>query len=298
MHGSEMQAMSRQVEGLLDEFRDVGDPVAEARAEELVRSLMALYAAALDRVLEIARDSGAADGGETIVRALADDDLVGSLLILHDLHPDDVDTRIQAALDRVRPYLGSHAGGIDYVGVDEAGVAHLTLQGSCNGCPSSSVTVTMTVESAVLEAAPEVSAVEVVGVVAETKPAALLQIGLRPGLESHRAAEADPDDEWGHVHAVPDPGIVSRVMLGSADVLLANLGGTAYAYRDACPRCLAPLSGGRLDGDVLACPSCAARFDVRLAGRGLEAATGHLTPLPMLPDGHGWKVAMPGGVPA
>ena len=58
-----------------------------------------------------------------MVRALADDVVVGSLLVLHDLHPDDVDTRIQAALDRVRPYLGSHAGGIDYLGVDEEGVA-------------------------------------------------------------------------------------------------------------------------------------------------------------------------------
>ena len=48
-------------------------------------------------------------------RLLADP-LVESLLLLHDLHPLDVDTRIQRALDRVRPYLGSHAGGVEYLG--------------------------------------------------------------------------------------------------------------------------------------------------------------------------------------
>ena len=76
--------------------------------------------------------------------------------MLHDLHPDGVETRIQAALERVRPYLGSHAGGIDYLGVDDAGVAHLRLQGSCDSCPSSGETVRDAVERAVLEAAPEV----------------------------------------------------------------------------------------------------------------------------------------------
>ena len=53
------------------------------------------------------------------MRRLADDELVGSLLVLHDLHPDDVTVRVQAALDRVRPYLGSHAGGVTLTGVDE-----------------------------------------------------------------------------------------------------------------------------------------------------------------------------------
>ena len=55
---------------------------------------------------------------------LADDPLVESLLLLHGLHPLDVDARIQRALDRVRPYLGSHAGGVEYLGVAD-GVARL-----------------------------------------------------------------------------------------------------------------------------------------------------------------------------
>ena len=104
------------------------------------------------------------------MRRLADDELVANLLLLHGLHPDDVETRVQGALDRVRPYLGSHAGGVEFLGVDEDGVAQLQLKGSCDGCAGSAATVHNAVERAVLDAAPEVVRVHVEGVV-EPKPA-------------------------------------------------------------------------------------------------------------------------------
>jgi Fe-S cluster biogenesis protein NfuA len=93
--------------------------------------------------------------------------------VLHDLHPVDVGTRVEQALEQVRPYLGSHAGGVTYRGIDEDGVAHLELEGNCSGCPSSSITVTHSIERAILEAAPEVVGVAVVEV---ERPPALVQI--------------------------------------------------------------------------------------------------------------------------
>ena len=108
---------------------------------------------------------------------LAEDPLVESLLLLHDLHPLDVDARIQRALDRVRPYLGSHAGGVEYLGVAD-GVARLRLEGSCHGCPSSTVTVQLAIQGAVQDAAPEVTEVVVEGMTAPPGPQ-LLQIGRR-----------------------------------------------------------------------------------------------------------------------
>ena len=86
--------------------------------------------------------------------------------------------RIQRALDRVRPYLGSHAGGVEYLGVVD-GVARLRLEGSCHGCPSSTVTVQLAITSAVQDAAPEVTEVVVEGMTAPPEPK-LLQIGRRP----------------------------------------------------------------------------------------------------------------------
>src|SRR5262249_29814696 len=129
------------------------------KAEELVRLLMELYGAALTRILETIDDTDSAD---KIFDRFAADDLVASLLILHGLHPLNVETRIAHALDRVRPYLGSHGGDVKLLGVKE-GVVHLRLEGSCHGCPSSTVTMKLAIEKAIEEAAPEVARIEVEG---------------------------------------------------------------------------------------------------------------------------------------
>ncbi|MGH3656219.1 MAG: NifU family protein, partial [Micromonosporaceae bacterium] len=77
------------------------------------------------------------------------------------LHPAGVADRVQTALDQVRPYLGSHAGGVELLGVDPDGAARLRLQGSCDSCASSTVTAKLAIERAVLDAVPEVSRVDV-----------------------------------------------------------------------------------------------------------------------------------------
>lgn len=167
---SSAREAGERIETLLAELEEVAPPAVGARVGELLRCVMAMYGDGLARILELEPEA---------TRRLADDDLVGGLLVLHDLHPDDVDTRVQRALDGVRPYLGSHAGGVSYDGVDADGVAHLRLEGSCDGCPSSALTVSNAIEEAILAAAPDVVAVETAGVVPEPRPGepALLQIG-------------------------------------------------------------------------------------------------------------------------
>jgi|GraSoiStandDraft_27_1057306.scaffolds.fasta_scaffold456203_2 Fe-S cluster biogenesis protein NfuA len=162
----DLRAVGSRIELLLAELRSAGDPATAAKAEELVRLLMQFYGGGLARVVELA--------DEAQLARLADDELVASLLVLHDLHPRSTEERIRQALDRVRPYLGSHAGGVDLLGVDQAGMVHLRLEGTCHGCPSSTVTVKLAIERAIEEAAPEVAGVQVEGVVAERD--GLLQI--------------------------------------------------------------------------------------------------------------------------
>jgi Fe-S cluster biogenesis protein NfuA len=170
-------ALPARIEGLLDELAELGLPAVTERAEELVAAVVNLYGAGLERIVALVADG---PGGDEVMRRLTDDELVANLLMLHELHPDDVDARVQAALDKVRPYLGAHAGGIEFLGVDENGVAQLRLEGSCDGCAGSTATVKNAVERAVLEAAPDVVSIAVEGMVAE-KPATpgLLQIGMR-----------------------------------------------------------------------------------------------------------------------
>lgn len=105
---------------------------------------------------------------------------MSGLLVLHDLHPLSTAERVREALDGVRPYLGSHEGGVELLGVGEDGIVRLRLEGTCHGCPSSRLTVTDAIERAIGQAAPEVSGVEVEGVT-DDRPE-LLQIQRRaPG---------------------------------------------------------------------------------------------------------------------
>ncbi|MCU1655454.1 MAG: hypothetical protein JWO57_110 [Pseudonocardiales bacterium] len=177
MDGSDVRELPARIGTLLDDLTASDDAWVRDCAEELVAAVVQLYGEGLTRAITM---MATLPDGTQAIRRLVDDELVANLMLLHGLHPDDVGTRIQQALDRVRPYLGSHAGGIDYLGVDDDGVAHLRLEGSCDGCAGSAATVHTAVERAVLDAAPEVSRVEVEGMV-EAKPSTpqLLQIGMR-----------------------------------------------------------------------------------------------------------------------
>ncbi len=92
------------------------DPAARAAAQELVRTLMELHGAALERMLGMIHEAGGpADG---LIDQFGDDELVGSLLLLYGLHPVDLETRVRQALEKTRPYLRSHGGNVELAGVD------------------------------------------------------------------------------------------------------------------------------------------------------------------------------------
>ena len=171
------RAVGERVEALLAELRTRAGPQAGDVAEELVGCLVELYGSGLTTI--VATLEADPDAGPRLLAALAGDPLVESLLLVHDLHPVDADTRISRALERVGPQLGSHAGAIEYLGLDDQGVARIRLTTSGHGCGSSSSTARQAVEEAVAEAAPEVAGVHVEEVAAPTE-VPLLQIMRRP----------------------------------------------------------------------------------------------------------------------
>jgi Fe-S cluster biogenesis protein NfuA len=171
------RATGERVEALLAELRTRAGPQAGDAAEELVGCLVELYGAGLTAIVSIL--GADPDAGPRLLAALAGDPLVESLLLVHDLHPLDADARIDRALEQVRAQLGSHAGVIEYLGIDDQGAAGLRLTASGHGCGSSSSSVRQAVEDAVAEAAPEVAGVHVEEVVAPPE-VPLLQIMRRP----------------------------------------------------------------------------------------------------------------------
>ena len=157
MAAQNLRVVGDRIEQLLDELRDTAEPSTYALAQELLRLVTELYGGGLERVVVLARE----DAPELVDRLLADE-LVASLLLVHGLHPELVTARVEQALESVRPFLATHDGDVELLDVDEdLGAVQLRLLGSCDGCPSSAVTLRDAVERAIVEAAPEITDIDV-----------------------------------------------------------------------------------------------------------------------------------------
>lgn len=183
-----LRAAGERIEQLLDELRETADRRACGRAEELLRLVSELYGAGLERVVELAREHAPA-----LVDAMAADELVASLLLVHGLHPDSLESRVERALAKVRPMLASHAGDVELLDIDpDAGAVRIRLLGSCDGCPSSSVTLQLAVERAIVEAAPEITTIDVDEPKSEGPPGVAVTLGTKPTYEGCPAEMAQP----------------------------------------------------------------------------------------------------------
>jgi Fe-S cluster biogenesis protein NfuA/nitrite reductase/ring-hydroxylating ferredoxin subunit len=279
-----------RIDQLLGAFAD--DPVLTDRAEELVRTVVEFYDEGLGRMMELLVSQA------DVVSELTADKIVAGMLVLHDLHPRSTYERVSEALDQVRPYLGSHAGDVDLLDV-AGGVVRLRLAGNCNGCPSSSATVTLAIERAIEDAAPEVIRVEVEGVAAPPRPRSgggpggrtLLPMLGAPAVTT--ASPSSPASTWIALDASTTvaPGRFTTITIGGSDTILANIDGSLYAYHDRCPACRQPIHTGTIIGHLLEC-GCGERFDLRRAGADSLRPDLHLEPLPLLDEDGTVRVAV------
>lgn len=263
-----------RIQTLLDSCA-AGGAAAYERAQQLVREVVGLYGAGLERVVQLSELPGQDPG---LLERLAADDLVASLLLVHGLHPHDVSRRINDALDSVRPYLGSHGGDVHLLEV-AGDVVRLQFAGSCKSCPSSAVTLELAVEDAVRAAAPEISSIEVVAAEKSSGSSVIAAESLltRVHANGHRPAT------WQQVPELAElaPGEVGGFMVAGTTALACRVGDEYYAYRDRCPGCDGSLAGARLHDAVLRCPLCGADYDAVHAGAAVDGEL-HLEPIPVL----------------
>ncbi len=271
------RSLVERVEGLLGAVEALPDAQGRETALAAVQALVELYGAGLERLVAHAAEN---DDG-TLARAVAGDELVSHLLLVHDLHPLALEERVREALDEVRPYLESHGGNVELLGLDD-GVVRLRMQGSCSGCPSSSVTLKLAIEDAIHRLAPDV--VEIRAEDEATAPAdgsGLLQIELSPALSGRGAAT-----RWTAVDGLDAlaTGASTLREVAGEPVLFVRASRALYAYRPWCAACGAHLGDASLSGGHLACPGCGSRYDVRIAGRCAEDPQLSLEPVPLLHD--------------
>jgi Fe-S cluster biogenesis protein NfuA/nitrite reductase/ring-hydroxylating ferredoxin subunit len=283
----EPRALVADVERRLEELEALPRGAAREAAVGVVQALLDLYGAGLERMVE---EIAMRDHGE-LAEALVQDELVAHLLLLHGLHPTPLEQRVRSALEQVRPYLESHGGNVELLEVEPPSV-RLRLEGSCSGCPSSTMTLKLAIENAIRKEAPEIEEVVADGAVSGGQNP-LIQLEISPGLGGPGGspgavpaprAGGEPAGSWAMAGGIPELAGGGTVVkpVGGQPILFLKIDETFYGYRPVCPACESSLTDAVLEGAELTCQGCGTRYDALRAGRCLDAPQLHLEPVPLL----------------
>ncbi|MGI9124167.1 MAG: NifU family protein [Mycobacterium sp.] len=260
------------------------DPAARKVAEELKDAVEAIHRAGLVTMVQAMR---ADEGARPVLFALVDDPSVRLLLSLHGIIRPDPVTHAGQVLESVRPQLHSHGGDVSLVRVED-GTAFVRLEGACNGCSMSSVTLRNLVEEALVQGVPAITAVEVVK--NEPTPTLIPLESLRIGPEP--AAEG-----WAKVGPAAELPVdaLSTVTVSTAggervELIVVNISQRLSAYRNECAHEALPMDNAILDVDngTLTCPWHGFCYDAG-SGECLSAPGAQLEQLPLrVDDGEVW----------
>jgi Fe-S cluster biogenesis protein NfuA len=255
-----VQELSAQLDALEPQARDV--------AEALVAAVVEMYGEGLERIV--------AELDEEVRDRLANDPVIASLLLIHDLYPVPLEERVLQGLDQVRPYMESHGGNVELLGIED-GVARLRLEGTCSSCQASTVTLELAVRKALIDTAPDLVGMEVEGVVEEEPPGVPLPMSAGPS--------------WVDLGELPIGPLIAIDTAGMP-LVIANVDGTLLAYRNACASCSSRLEAGELSEGALTCPSCGRSYFLPRAGRSLDDERLQLGPVPLLRENGSVRVAL------
>ena len=122
----------QSIERLIGEIEAVADPNLRKTVHGLMELVMGLHGEGLERILDIVQESG---DGTNIIAKMGRDELVASLLILYGLHPVDIRSRLNQALEKARQRLRPHQGDVELLSLQD-GAVRLRLKANGHGCGS------------------------------------------------------------------------------------------------------------------------------------------------------------------
>jgi nitrite reductase/ring-hydroxylating ferredoxin subunit/Fe-S cluster biogenesis protein NfuA len=273
------EELAKRVDDATAALRDL-DPSARAVAEKLKAAIEAIHRAGL---VTIIRRMRADEATRPVLFQLVDDPVVHLLLSLHGIVRPDPMTQAAKALDVVRPQLHGHGGDVTLVRIEDS-TAFVRLQGACNGCSMSSVTLRNLVEKALVEGVSSITGVEVLA--NEPEPTLI-------SAESLFAGRHPVDEGWaqaGPTSDVPDGDLIAVQLTAPStgrqvSVLVVNLNHQLTAYVNECAHEALPLDNAVLDTDngTLTCPWHGFCYDAA-SGECLTAPAAQLEQLPLRVD--------------
>ncbi len=254
---------------LIEEFEVLPLPEVREKVFELLKAVDVIHRAGLSRLAGFLQ----AAGQEQLLEEAAQDETVRTLLLLYDLLPGDELTQAEAALEAIRPYMHSHGGEVEVLGVED-GMVHLRLAGACHGCAGSTLTLRRGIQAALRDGFPGFKGMRVHESAPDvpTPPVARPDFGANfiPLAPANGAARAQPQRpiflDAVKLDDVP-PGARVAVDVARVRVLIANIAGEIYAVRDNCPGSMAPLDLGSFTPPVIVCPWHNEPYDIRTGRR-------------------------------
>ena len=156
----DFQQRVRRIGALVDEIETIADPAARSSVRQLVQLVMEFHGLALDRTLEVLGDGG--DAGISFIEQLGRDPVVSSLLVLYGLHPDNLETRVHRAVERLEPRLRRDSAVIELLDLRE-GEVRVRVTPGAHTCGSTTRALQATVEDAIYEAAPDIASLTIEG---------------------------------------------------------------------------------------------------------------------------------------
>jgi hypothetical protein len=167
-----------KIEELVRQAEAMPDPNARRLTIDLLRAVLDFHAAGLERILDTIFESGSA--GEQIIEKIATDEVTSSMLLLHDLHPDDIETRIARALDKLREMFLTLGAKLSLEAI-ENGTVRLNFESQRSW---SAAAVKTSIEKAIFQAAPEITTVVLEGLKEASDPAFVPVSDLLAGLHA------------------------------------------------------------------------------------------------------------------
>jgi len=162
----EFRERVQRIGALVQEIETIADPAVRAGTRQLVQSLMELHGAALERAMDLVAEAG--EPGMKLIERLGRDPLVSSILVLYGLHPEDLDSRVLKAIEKIKPQLRKQGCEVEVLELS-GGAVRLRVQTGEHTCGSTVKTVNASLEEAVYDAAPDLVSLTIEGL--EGKPA-------------------------------------------------------------------------------------------------------------------------------
>jgi nitrite reductase/ring-hydroxylating ferredoxin subunit/Fe-S cluster biogenesis protein NfuA len=200
-------------------------------------AIAALHREALARLLRRVQH---VETAREALREAAADEVIYTVLRQHGLLKPSLEERVQEALSSVRPLLQKHQGDVTLLAIAAPEVT-VRLLGSCQGCPSSGLTLSLGIEKAIKENCPEITRIR----------------NVRGDIDPQRATIASPfEPAW--LQVLRSDQLQERevrfVQLAAHRLLVYRCDDQFKCYVDACAHLGSSLQGGRVHDGRIVCP--------------------------------------------